>query len=987
MQENVMAHCPYKGLIPFSEKDEQFFAGREREVKLTITSLYGAPLTVLYGESGVGKTSLIRAGVLPELGRSGNRVATVLYRNWQLPDFETNLRDEMLTSLLESLNRLRAVTKMPLLNLQRLREVFCEGLELKHPDDLYRLPFDRLVKECSAAFQGRLFFIFDQFEEYIYYHPLKLDGAAFDAAFARAVNDRSASGSFLLALREDGLGKLDRLRGRVPDLLGNLLRIDHLSREGAEQGIIKPLKKYSEDNNVVAEATPELIDALLEQINTERLEMDDVSDDRIDGGPEPDSGVRYKAVALQAILTRLWDKTQGSAESARDANSAKPVQLTLENLRQLAREKNKHETEARFIVRTYFDERLALLSEAESEYATEILRGLVRAGGHKRARTAEALSQESAVPLQTVESLLERLSQEPIALLRRLQVRGHTQYELHHDVMAFALMDWSNRQRQQKQQKEFAAAEARRLEQSRREQEEVATRQRLREKELEVQALEFTAAEKEQEEHVKQLQRRQKFALMQLSIAILAMVVIGSLVGLNISNRDKEVSKKEMHLMQEREWNRMVQRLIDQSLAYLGTANQFEFKPTTALLAAVDAIAEHRAANAKNGRSDIFVPSRAVLALVTAKEAISAKKMEDIPATRMYLQVPAVQTVDGKNQLALKTPSVVELKTDQSVREFALDNPVTKLGFDVRASRAGVSLKNGKVITWTLPELQRDEPKDTPLKTALNIDDESASAMWFRNGPEDGWTHGYSEMINEHLLTAIKAIIEPYPPVDRSQIGVPDDVVTVTDEINAAYKDIRDGQTPNAIATLEKALGRLSLDKAQAKPVLAANLFRYASEPPNAEMRDTYFKMVVDLDDSLKTNIEDFNKSEQRAKRQREAIALIESAKKLAAEEKSDEAQVKYKTAIDLDPSLKDKISLATLIEAGNQTKAISLMNEGNDLAKKGDRKAIEKYEAAIKLDPKLKDKVIPENEYKRFAEGSAGLPQPDQSPSPEGLR
>ena len=65
--------CPYRGLQPFSETDEEVFYGRERLVaelagKLA-TRLTRGGLVVVTGASGAGKSSLLRAGLLPALVR------------------------------------------------------------------------------------------------------------------------------------------------------------------------------------------------------------------------------------------------------------------------------------------------------------------------------------------------------------------------------------------------------------------------------------------------------------------------------------------------------------------------------------------------------------------------------------------------------------------------------------------------------------------------------------------------------------------------------------------------------------------------------------------------------------------------------------------------------------------------------------------------------------------------------------------------------
>lgn len=59
---------PYVGLRAFRQQDRGLFFGREREAREIATLWQADRLTVLYGASGVGKTSLLHAGVLPFLG-------------------------------------------------------------------------------------------------------------------------------------------------------------------------------------------------------------------------------------------------------------------------------------------------------------------------------------------------------------------------------------------------------------------------------------------------------------------------------------------------------------------------------------------------------------------------------------------------------------------------------------------------------------------------------------------------------------------------------------------------------------------------------------------------------------------------------------------------------------------------------------------------------------------------------------------------------
>src|SRR5215210_2765993 len=98
------AFCPYKGLQPYTEADRAFFFGRERDAAIIISNLYAAPLTILYGASGVGKSSVLLAGAVPEL-RETRRIAIVVFRNWQDEGFVSALKTEILHAVTRGANK------------------------------------------------------------------------------------------------------------------------------------------------------------------------------------------------------------------------------------------------------------------------------------------------------------------------------------------------------------------------------------------------------------------------------------------------------------------------------------------------------------------------------------------------------------------------------------------------------------------------------------------------------------------------------------------------------------------------------------------------------------------------------------------------------------------------------------------------------------------------------------------------------------------
>jgi WD40 repeat protein/DNA-binding SARP family transcriptional activator len=83
------AVCPYKGLARFEASDAEFFFGRERLVAELVTHLVGAGLVGVVGPSGSGKSSLVRAGLLPALADGvlpgSNRWQQVLVRPGEHP--------------------------------------------------------------------------------------------------------------------------------------------------------------------------------------------------------------------------------------------------------------------------------------------------------------------------------------------------------------------------------------------------------------------------------------------------------------------------------------------------------------------------------------------------------------------------------------------------------------------------------------------------------------------------------------------------------------------------------------------------------------------------------------------------------------------------------------------------------------------------------------------------------------------------------------
>jgi WD40 repeat protein len=249
---------PYKGLASFedSELDALLFFGREREIAAVAANVLANRLTVLYGPSGVGKSSLLGAGVARRL-RELSGAPVVVHNTWA-----EDPAGRLITSVQAECGELGATAG--------------------------------LVDTVAAAAQqsGELHLLLDNFEEYMLYHGV--DGPL-SAALPELLRRPGLRVNVLLALRDDALAELDEFAGRIPELFSNLLRLDRLDREAGKAAILGPLARYSELVGEEFTAEDALVEAVLDEAST-------------------DTGV--EAPYLQLVLERLWDREreEGSRE-------------------------------------------------------------------------------------------------------------------------------------------------------------------------------------------------------------------------------------------------------------------------------------------------------------------------------------------------------------------------------------------------------------------------------------------------------------------------------------------------------------------------------------------------------------------------------------------------------------------------------------------------------------------------------------------------
>ncbi len=82
--------CPYQGLKVFDEEHAEFLFGHERDVQRLMEKLKATRFLAVLGASGSGKSSLVRAALIPvlrpgALPQSEGRLATQMIGRWKMP--------------------------------------------------------------------------------------------------------------------------------------------------------------------------------------------------------------------------------------------------------------------------------------------------------------------------------------------------------------------------------------------------------------------------------------------------------------------------------------------------------------------------------------------------------------------------------------------------------------------------------------------------------------------------------------------------------------------------------------------------------------------------------------------------------------------------------------------------------------------------------------------------------------------------------------
>lgn len=294
-----MVTNPYPGLRPFEVEENHLFFGRESQIEELLLKLERNHFVGVVGTSGSGKSSLVRAGLLPMLyggfmSKAGSHWRIAIFRPGKDPirnmaaalvepekfedDWEREEKDEQSDKADEDRVQISVTETI-------LRRSAVGLLDYAGGDGL--------------AAQENLLIVVDQFEELFRFkekseskHPGD-EASAFVKLLLEATHDKSGRVYVVITMRSDFLGDCSQFRNLPEAINDGQYPIPRLTRDQLRQAIEAPAKVQD------AYMTPRLVNRLL----------NDIGDDQ------------DQLPILQHALMRTWDKW--IAEGQQD----KPIDL------------------------------------------------------------------------------------------------------------------------------------------------------------------------------------------------------------------------------------------------------------------------------------------------------------------------------------------------------------------------------------------------------------------------------------------------------------------------------------------------------------------------------------------------------------------------------------------------------------------------------------------------------------------------------------
>lgn len=214
---------PYAGLRAFQEEDATRFFGREREIAALASRVLETPLIAIVGPSGIGKSSLLRAGMLPALKASGEPWRTLVTRPGRDP--------------MAALARLIAPMVSPSTSAAEDQKLQNElrGRLIMEPGY-----FGNVLRLEARRLNTKLLLVIDQFEELYTLEAHMLARKAFTSCLTGAADDPTSPLRVATTLRADFLGRIAEDASFMDELSKGLIFLGPPTPDGLRQALTRP---------------------------------------------------------------------------------------------------------------------------------------------------------------------------------------------------------------------------------------------------------------------------------------------------------------------------------------------------------------------------------------------------------------------------------------------------------------------------------------------------------------------------------------------------------------------------------------------------------------------------------------------------------------------------------------------------------------------------------------------------------------------------
>jgi len=443
------AEYPFVGLTNYTENDAEFFFGRDDERQIIVGNLRASRLTLLYAASGAGKSSVLRAGVMPRLRTLAERDRARTEAAGYIPIVFSAWSGAQLSSVGHEPPETQGGEQSPAnaaggdVVSDLIAEIQREVNNYRPGADMLQLPRHRLdeaVEVAARDVEATLLIVLDQFEEFFLYSAKEAHPDNLAIELARCINSTDLPVHFLIAIREDAYSQLGNLfTGRVANLYGNYLHLERLTRAQARQAIAMPIERFNEIHPDLPRmsAEPELIEAVLDQVRAGEVTLAQGGAGSVDRTNVNANDDAIETPYLQLVMMKLWESETSEGSQL----------LRLSTLERLGG--------AQTIVRTHLDNTLEGFSAKERQVLADVFHHLVTPSGTKIVHAVADLADYSGHPVAEVDQLLHKLEQGDTRIVRRVdppagQRESSPRYEIFHDVLVSAILDWRSRFQQRK---------------------------------------------------------------------------------------------------------------------------------------------------------------------------------------------------------------------------------------------------------------------------------------------------------------------------------------------------------------------------------------------------------------------------------------------------------------------------------------------------------------------------------------------------------